>query len=134
MSYTLLFSGPLDDCSKAVLPLWIFFVICVFTILSCLFFFSLVVTYWERVDLLALLSVMFSCVFDTFPYSVLGQVCCLVWFGLMLYIPVNSYSHVRTVSSPNHTFFLGKLEKAVNQYFMHILLLVTDTNPVRCGT
>ena len=26
-------------------------------------------------------------------------------------------------------FFLGKLEQAVNQYFVHLLLLVTDTNP-----
>ena len=26
-------------------------------------------------------------------------------------------------------FFLGKLEQAVNQYFLHILLLVTDNNP-----
>ena len=25
-------------------------------------------------------------------------------FGLILYIPVNSYGHVRTVSSPNHIF------------------------------
>ena len=25
-------------------------------------------------------------------------------------------------------FFLGKLEQAVNQYFLHILLLVTDNN------
>ena len=31
------------------------------------------------------------------------------WFGLMLNVPVNSYGHVGTVSSPNHTFFLGKL-------------------------
>ena len=28
---------------------------------------------------------------------------------------VNSYVHCGTVSSPNHTFFLGKLEQAVNQ-------------------
>ena len=42
---------------------------------------------------------------------------------------VNSYGHGRTVSSPNHTFFLGKLEQAVNQYFVHILSLVTDNNP-----
>ena len=26
-------------------------------------------------------------------------------------------------------FFLGKLEKVVNQYFMHILSHVTDNNP-----
>ena len=35
---------------------------------------SLVVTCWERTDLLALLYVMFSCTFVTFPYGVLGQV------------------------------------------------------------
>ena len=29
------------------------------------------------------------------------QVICL--FGLMLYVPVNSYGHIGTVSSPNHT-------------------------------
>ena len=51
------------------------------------------------------------------------------WFGLLLYFQVNSNFHVKTVSSPNHTFFLGKLEQAVNQYFVHILLLVTDNNP-----
>ena len=27
------------------------------------------------------------------------------------------------------TLFLGKLEHAVNQYFVHILSLVTDNNP-----
>ena len=35
----------------------------------------------------------------------------------------------RTVSSPNHIFSRGKLEQAVNQYFVHILSLVTDNNP-----
>ena len=38
---------------------------------------------------------------------------------------VNSYGHGGAVSSPNHTF----LEQAVNQYFVHILSLVTDNNP-----
>ena len=42
---------------------------------------------------------------------------------------VNSYAHGRMVSSPNHTFFLGKLEQAVNQFFVHILSLVTDKKP-----
>ena len=42
---------------------------------------------------------------------------------------VNSYGHGGTVSSPNHTFSLGKPERAVNQYFVHILSLVTDNNP-----
>ena len=35
---------------------------------------SLVVTGWEKADLLALLYVMFNCVFVTFPCGVLGQV------------------------------------------------------------
>ena len=70
--------------SKAVLLLWIIFVNCVLcvcrTVLSvpC----SLLVTYWERADLLALLYVMFSCVFVTFPYGVLGQ----IWY-LIVSIP-----------------------------------------------
>ena len=54
----------LTDRSKAVLLLWIHFVICVclcHTVLSVLC--SLVVTYWARTDHLALLCVMFSCVF-----------------------------------------------------------------------
>ena len=41
---------------------------------------------------------------------------------------VNSYGQGGMVSSPNHTFFLGKLEQAVNQYFLQILSLVTDNN------
>ena len=45
---------------------------------------------------------------------------------LLLYVSVNSYGHGGMVSSSNHTFFLGKLEQAVNQYFVHILSLVTD--------
>ena len=32
----------------------------------------------------------------------------LFWFGLLLYVPVNSYDHVVMVSSPNHTFFPGQ--------------------------
>ena len=42
-------------------------------------------------------------------------ICCIyssfVLFGLVLYIPVNSYVHVWTVSSPNHTFFWASLTK-----------------------
>ena len=34
-----------------------------------------------------------------------------VLIGLMLYVPVNSYDHVRTVSSPSHTLLLCKLDK-----------------------
>ena len=43
---------------------------------------SLVVTCWERAGLLALLCVMFYCVFVTFPCGVLGQ----VWY-LIVSIP-----------------------------------------------
>ena len=43
---------------------------------------SIVVTCWERAELLALLCGMFSCVFVTFPYGVLGQ----VWY-LIVSIP-----------------------------------------------
>ena len=50
---------------------------------------------------------------------------CLVCF-VKFYVPVNSYIHVETISSPRHTFFLGKLDYGVNQYFVHILSLVTD--------
>ena len=51
-----------------------------------------------------------------------------VWFCLMLYVPVYSYGHVGMVSSLNYrTFFVDKLNYVVNQYFLHILLLVTDT-------
>ena len=44
-----------------------------------------------------------------------------VLFVVLLPSQVNSYGHGGTFSSPNHTFFLGKLEPAVNQYFAHIL-------------
>ena len=40
---------------------------------------SLVITCWERDDILALLYVMFSCVFVTFPYCNLGQ----VWYMIV---------------------------------------------------
>ena len=40
---------------------------------------SVVVTCWERADLLAHLYVMFSCVFVTFPYGFLGQ----MWYFIV---------------------------------------------------
>ena len=45
-------------------------------------------------------------------------------FVLLLYVPVNTYGHYKTVNSPNHI-----LEQAVKQYFVYILSLVTDNNP-----
>ena len=46
-------------------------------------------------------------VFETF-------VCLFVCFCCFM-SHVNSYGHCGTVSSLNHTFFLGRLEQAVNQ-------------------
>ena len=40
----------------------------------------LVATRWEKADLMALLYVMFYCVFITLPYGVLGQ----VWYLIVL--------------------------------------------------
>ena len=55
--------------------MWIIFLLFMFRV--CLFFLSvhcsLVVTCWEMADLLALLYVMFYCVFVTLPCGVLGQ-------------------------------------------------------------
>ena len=48
---------------------------------------------------------------------------------LLLYVPSQQLWSLRDGQLPNHTFFLGKLEQAVNQYFVHILSLVTDNNP-----
>ena len=41
---------------------------------------------------------------------------CLVWCLILVFffVSVNSYGQVETVSSPSHTFFLGKLDLAVN--------------------
>ena len=62
------------DHYKAVLLLWILFVtgVSCHTVLS--FPCSIVLTCWERVDILALLYVMFSYLFVTFRYGVLSQV------------------------------------------------------------
>ena len=39
-----------------------------------------------------------------------GKTLAHVWFGLILYVPVNSYGHVGTVNSPNHTIIMGMLD------------------------
>ena len=56
---------------------------------------SIVITCLERTDLLDLLSVVFSCVFETVPYVVMGQVwylivsisdlCIPLYFNILLY-------------------------------------------------
>ena len=50
-------------------------------------------------------------------------------FGLMLYVPVNSYGHVERVSSPNHTFSWASWTKQLTsrQYFVRIFLLATES-------
>ena len=59
------------DRSKAVLHLWIIFVI---VTLSCLIIAALWSPAGKKANLLALLCVMFYCVFITYPCGVLGQV------------------------------------------------------------
>ena len=85
----------ITDRSKAVLLLWIYFVVVCLSLpsvksVSC----SLEVTCWERADLLALLCVTFSCAFVTLPYCALGQLwymivsipdlCLLSYFGIIV--------------------------------------------------
>ena len=71
------------DRSKAVLRLWIFVLFVFHVCLAVLsVHFKLVVTCWERANLLSLLYVMCSCVFGTSPCGVLGQ----VWY-LIVTIP-----------------------------------------------
>ena len=35
----------------------------------------------------------------------------------------------QVLKTANHSFFLSKLDLGVNQYFVHILSLITDNNP-----
>ena len=101
----------------------------------------------KRLDLLAcfhyiLNPLVFGFVFGLFVFCLFFWGCCCFFFvcffffgggGLILYVPVNSYGHVGMVSSPNHTIFMGKLDEAViyNQYFVHILALVTDNKCIQ---
>ena len=48
---------------------------------------------------------------------------------LLLYVPSQQLWSLRDGQFIWPHFFLGKLEQAVNQYFVHILSLVTDNNP-----
>ena len=79
---------PLPQWFLLAFPRWCFFcgsfllscftLVLIYTVVSvpC----SLVRTRWERAGLLAILRVMFPCVFVTFPYGVLGR----VWFLIVL--------------------------------------------------
>ena len=52
----------------------------------------------------------------------------LVWFFTSQSIAMVMSGQSVHLSTIYHTYFLGKLDLAVNQYFKHILLLVTDNN------
>ena len=73
----------ITDCSKGVFLLCIYLLL-MFPACLCNADFSgpciLVLTCWERPDLLAPLCVMFSCDFVTFAYGVVGQ----VWYLIVL--------------------------------------------------
>ena len=71
--------------------LWMCFVFVCHTVLSdpC----GLEVTCWERDDFLALLCVMFSCVFVTFPCGALGRVWYLIVSTPDICIPIYFYTH-----------------------------------------
>ena len=49
------------------------------------------------------------------------KICMIVFFGLIGLIMSCLDGHTK--------FFLGKLDQAVDQYFLHILPLVTDNKP-----
>ena len=53
---------------------------------------------------------------------------CLFLFVLLRYVPSQQLWSWRDGQLHNHTFFLGKLEQALNQYFVHILSLLADNN------
>ena len=50
-------------------------------------------------------------------------------FVLLLYVPNQQLWSLRDGQFTLPHFFLEELEQAVNQYFVHILSLVTDNNP-----
>ena len=49
-------------------------------------------------------------------------------FSLVCFVALHPKSTAMVMAGRPH-FFLGKLEQAFNQYFVHILSLVTDNNP-----
>ena len=52
-------------------------------------------------------------IFSFLTHHQLKRLLNIFLIGLRFYIPVNSDGHVKTVSSPNHTFFLDKLDKGL---------------------
>ena len=104
------------DRSKAVLLLWVLlfnmFHFCLYyTVLSVQL--SLVITCWERTDLLALLCVVFPCVFVTFPYGVSGQVWYLIVsipdLCLLLYFHKNMHQGLAAYASERHFSIISSI-------------------------
>ena len=88
---------------------------------------SLMITCLERADLLALLYVMLSCVFVTFPYGVPGQVwylvvsipdLCILYFYFTLFFVRFSFGSVYTNSKANVTSYLLTLETTLHVAFI----------------
>ena len=68
--------------------------------------------------------------FTVFSWKIVRR--CLTFdamFVLLLYVQCQQLWSLRDGQFTWPHFFLGKLEQAVNQYFVHILSLVTDNNP-----
>ena len=91
---------------------------------------SHVATCWERVNLLALLYVMFSCIFVTFQYDVLGQVwylivlipdlCLLPYFYLMH--TYAKFDQNIPCGSRDMNIFLGFMEQHFSWRFAYMCL------------
>ena len=95
--------------------LFVFHVCLCYTVLSVPY--SLVVTCWERADLLAFLWLMCSCVFVTFSYGVLGQ----VWY---LIVSIPDLCHLPY--SLIFAFFLTYIEKTKKNIFLFQTTRPTD--------
>ena len=91
---------------------------------------SLVITCWERTDLLALLCLMFPCVFVTFPYGVTGQLwylivsnpdlCFLLYFiCITLYRHFHKYVIMCDVINANNLLSLKMI--IINQKFVFVM-------------
>ena len=53
------------------------------------------------------------------------------WSGLVWFVALGLSQQLWLCRDGQSTFFLGKLDQAVNKYFVHILSLVIDNNPCR---
>ena len=87
--------------------------------------YSLVITSWERADLLALLCVMFSCVLVTFPYGVLGQ----MWY-LIVSIPDIPYFHeiLGFTGPPNTTTYIRNAVRTAQLKLNNVYTSETSLN------